>query len=218
MSLEVLIVDDQALCIGQLSEMVRERAPDASIEVADQLDVAAARLAGVQPDLIVVELSLPGLGREAGVGMLARLTTAPVLVLDARHDAEALRACAVAGASGYVTRSSSRELVAAAIAVVLAGGRYFPTCGDAPPVATGGTAAAALSGRQTEVLDGLMRGQTNLEIGERLGIALPTVKVHVRAVLRALGARNRTEAALLGRTFLTAGPQRPLAPGPDADA
>ncbi len=217
MSLEVLIVDDQALCIGQLSEMVRERAPDASIEVADQLDGAAARLAGVRPDLVVVELSLPGLGREAGVGMLARLTTAPVLVLDARHDAEAMRACAAAGASGYATRASSRDLVAAAIAVLLAGGRYFPTSENltletpAPP-------APVLSGRQAEILSGLMRGQTNLEIGERLGIALPTVKVHVRAVLRALGARNRTEAALLGRTFLTAGPQRPLAPGPDADA
>lgn len=208
MSLEVLIVDDQAFCIGQLSEMVRERAPDASIEVAGQLDVAAARLAGLQPDLIVVELSLPGLGRDAGVAKLARLTTAPVLVLDARHDAEALRACAAAGASGYVTRSSSRDLVAAAIAVVLAGGRYFPTRGNQTPE-TPAPPALVLSGRQAEILDGLMRGQTNLEIGERLGIALPTVKVHVRAVLRALGARNRTEAALLGRSLLKSRPDEP---------
>lgn len=64
----------------------------------------------------------------------------------------------------------------------------------------------ALSPRQGDVLDGLMRGQTNLEIGKRLGIALPTVKVHVRAVLRALGARNRTEAALLGRSLPSSRP------------
>jgi DNA-binding NarL/FixJ family response regulator len=200
-SLDVLIIDDQALCIEQLSALVRERALDVRIQVTDQLKAATTLLAKALPDLVVVELALPGLSREAGVAMLARLTSAPVLVLDARHDGAALRACASAGAGGYVTRSSSRDLVAAAIAVVLAGGRYFPTSDemqiepprlDNPP---------DLSPRQVDVLDGLMRGQTNLEIGERLGIALPTVKVHVRAVLRALGARNRTEAALLGRSF-----------------
>lgn len=205
--MDFLIVDDQAFCVEQLSATLRDRAPDASIRVTGQPEAAAAMLAKARPDLILVELSLPGLDREAGVAMLSRLTSAPVLVLDARHDITALRACAAAGASGYVTRSSSRDLVAAAIGVVLAGGRYFPTCGDplletpARPLATAAT--PVLSGRQAEVLDGLMRGQTNLEIGARLGIALPTVKVHVRAVLRALGARNRTEAALLGRTMET---------------
>lgn len=201
MSLDVLIIDDQALCIEQLSTLVRERAPDAGIRITDQPKAAATLLARARTDLIVVELSLPDLDREAGVGVLTRLTTAPVLVLDARHDDAALRACASAGASGYVTRSSGRDLVAAAIAVVLAGGRYFPTSGDLPAEPTRMNHRPALSPRQADVLDGLMRGQTNLEIGERLGIALPTVKVHVRALLRALGARNRTEAALLGRSL-----------------
>ncbi|HRD45817.1 MAG TPA: helix-turn-helix transcriptional regulator [Caulobacter sp.] len=63
---------------------------------------------------------------------------------------------------------------------------------------------SSLSTRQREVLDGLMQGLTNIEIGQRLGIALPTVKLHVRAVLRILGARNRTEAALLGRALPSA--------------
>ena len=207
MSLDVLIIDDQALCIEQLSAIVRERAPDADIQVTDQPKAAATLLARERPNLIVVELSLPGLDREVGVGMLTRLTSAPVLVLDARHDDAALRACASAGASGYLTRSSGRDLVAAAIAVVLAGGRYFPTSDDLPLEPTRLDHPPALSPRQASVLDGLMRGQTNLEIGERLGIALPTVKVHVRAVLRALGARNRTEAALLGRTMGMSRPQ-----------
>jgi len=198
-SLDVLIIDDQALCIEQLSTLVRERAPDAGIRVTDQPKAAATLLARERPNLIVVELSLPGLDREAGVGMLTRLSSAPVLVLDARHNTAALRACASAGAGGYVTRSSGPDLVAAAIAVVLAGGRYFPTCDDLPLEPTRVDHPPVLSPRQVDVLDGLMRGQTNLEIGEGLGIALPTVKVHVRAVLRALGARNRTEAALLGR-------------------
>lgn len=206
MSLDVLIIDDQALCIEQLSTLVRERAPDARIRVTDQLKSATTLLAKAVPDLVVVELALPGLGREAGVAMLARLTSAPVLVLDARHDGAALRACASAGAGGYVTRSSGRDLFAAAIAVVLAGGRYFPTFDDLPLEPTRLDHPPALSPRQGDVLDGLMRGQTNLEIGKRLGIALPTVKVHVRAVLRALGARNRTEAALLGRSLPSSRP------------
>ncbi len=185
MSLDVLIIDDQALCIEQLSTLVRERAPDADIRVIDHPKAAVSLLARERPNLIVVELSLPGLDREAGVGMLTRLTSAPVLVLDARHDGAALRASAAAGASGYVTRSTGRDLVAAAIAVVLAGGRYFPPGDDLPDEPTRASPQASLSPRQADVLDGLMRGQTNLEIGERLGIALPTVKVHVRGVLRA---------------------------------
>lgn len=163
----------------------------------------ASLLASERPDLVIVEFSLPGLDREAGLGMLTRLTSAPVLVLDARHDDGALRASVAAGASGYVTRSTGRDLVSAAIAVLLAGGRYFPRCDDISDALTRASPHTSLSRRQVEVLDGLMRGETNLEIGERLGIALPTVKVHVRAVLRALGARNRTEAALLGRSQLT---------------
>jgi|GEM_PF-802531 len=199
--LQVLILDDMAFCIGQLSETLLERTPDATIEVTCDLGAVTTRLAEIRHDLIIVELGTPGLEREVGVAMLARLTQAPILVLDARHDLEALRACVLAGASGYVTRSSSRELVSAAIAVVLAGGRYFPTSEDLPIEPKALDLPPSLSPRQIDVLDGLMRGQTNLEIGERLGIALPTVKVHVRAVLRALGARNRTEAALLGQSL-----------------
>lgn len=209
MSLEVLVVDDQAFCVDQLAAAVRQRTPDAGIQVADRLEAAVALADKIRPDLIVVELSLPGLDREAGVGVLSRVSQAPVLVLDARHDAAAVRACVAAGASGYVTRSSNRDLVAAAIAVVLAGGRYFSTSGE-PPVEPAAPPVPVLSGRQAEVLDGLMRGQTNQEIGERLGIALPTVKVHVRAVLRALGVRNRTEAALLGRSRLKSRTPEPV--------
>lgn len=197
MSLKVLIVDDQAFCIEQLSRVVLDQAPQADIQVARSPDDALTRLGALHPDLIVVELSLPGLDGETGVRRLSASSDAAVLVMDARHNPVAARACLAAGAAGYVTRSSTRELVSAAVAVVLAGGRYFPEAAaeaSAPP-------AQGLSPRQREVLDGLTQGLTNLEIGQRLGIALPTVKLHVRAVLKALGARNRTEAAMRGRAL-----------------
>ncbi len=200
MQLNALIVDDQAFCIDQLARMIREQAPHAEIRVARQLADALSELEGFRPDLVIVELSLPGLNGEAGVRRLVQTSGAAVLVMDARHNPAAARGCMAAGASGYVTRSSSRELVSAATAVVLAGGRYFPEneAEIAPPP------GQSLSTRQREVLDGLMQGLTNIEIGQRLGIALPTVKLHVRAVLRILGARNRTEAALLGRALPSA--------------
>lgn len=197
MSRDVLIVDDQAFCIDRLTDMVLRRAPDARPRVAGSLDAAIAMLAGLAAPLVIVELSLPGLGREAGIRRLRSLTDGDILVLDARHDPAAARACSAAGADGYVTRDSTPELVDAAMAVVLAGGRYFPEPEGAPAPGRG----QALTPRQLEVLDALVQGHTNLEIARQMGIALPTVKLHVRAILKALGARNRTEAAMMSRSI-----------------
>lgn len=196
MGLDALIVDDQAFCIDRLSKMIRERSPRATVRVAGSLGMALAALAERPADLVVIEYSLPDLGREAGVARLRSQTRGAVLVMDARHDPVAARACMTVGAEGYVTRSSSPELVGAAMALVMAGGRYFPEM-EEPPA---GEEVRRLTVRQIEVLGALMQGCTNLEIAARLGIALPTVKLHVRAILGALGARNRTEAAMIWRS------------------
>jgi DNA-binding NarL/FixJ family response regulator len=95
-------------------------------------------------------------------------------------------------------KTSDLPVAAAALRLVLAGGEYFP-CFDldeaqAPAAAT--ALKAPLSRRQAEIFTELAAGATNKEIARKLGISLATVKMHVRALLNLVGARNRTEAAM----------------------
>lgn len=87
--------------------------------------------------------------------------------------------------------------------LVAAGGEYFPpTPAEPTPVEEVAEGRRGLSPRQVQVLEQIMLGKANREIAARLGISAATVKLHVHAILKAIGARNRTEAALLGRDSL----------------
>jgi two-component system nitrate/nitrite response regulator NarL len=103
------------------------------------------------------------------------------------------------GFRGVLPKTSSPLVAAAALRLVVAGGEYFP-CFDleeAPAEAAAGVRKPSpLSRRQTEILGLLEVGATNKEIARKLGISLATVKMHVRALLSLVGARNRTEAVM----------------------
>ncbi len=96
--------------------------------------------------------------------------------------------------------ADDRDLIAAAVKLIVAGGRYFSDFGEmaAKPRAETGL-RSRLSTRQLEVLRLIEIGQTNKEIAKALGISVATVKLHVQAILHITGARNRTEAALRAR-------------------
>jgi DNA-binding NarL/FixJ family response regulator len=109
------------------------------------------------------------------------------------------------GFRGVLPKTFDLPVVAAALRLVLAGGEYFP-CFDLESEATptsGDPARAPLSRRQAEILGELEGGATNKEIARSLGISVATVKMHVRALLNLVGARNRTEAVMrLRRTAI----------------
>jgi DNA-binding NarL/FixJ family response regulator len=94
------------------------------------------------------------------------------------------------GARGYITWTAGVERVREALHEVLDGGVSFPETGSYE------RAVAILTPRQLEVLKELERGASNKEIGKLLGLSPGTVKIHVNSILKALGVRNRTEAAL----------------------
>lgn len=109
--------------------------------------------------------------------------------------------------SGYVPASSSQELAAAALRLILAGGTYFPrNCQGDPHVIEpdrshrelflGSQAPPKLSPRERAVLGLLKLGLPNKVIGHRLGMSPSTVKAHVHSIIGKLNVRNRTEAAV----------------------
>jgi DNA-binding NarL/FixJ family response regulator len=201
--MKVLIADDHPLVRHALARSVARLRPEARVLQAASHDDTLAQLAAEQPTLALVDLHMPGMD---GTLALRRLRAAApatrLLVVSGNDDPAVMRAALAAGAAGFVPKSEPPERLEQALALVLAGGTWLPPqaladCRDGVPPAR--PDPAALTPRQTEVLHGLMRGLPNKLIARELGLTEGTVKIHIAAILRALQARNRTEAVVVAR-------------------
>lgn len=143
-------------------------------------------------DLLLVDLSMPGAAPEEAIGRIRQMAPdVPLVTISANDDPLVMRRMIDLGAAGFVPKSASPSILLSALQLVLGGGIYVP---PAALEATGTPSSVELTERQSQVLSLLAEGAPNKVIAARLGLALPTVKIHVAAVLRRLSARNRTEA------------------------
>jgi DNA-binding NarL/FixJ family response regulator len=214
--MKILVVDDHVLIREALRGLFRELKPDATVfEAADAAQ--AMQLLVDQPDaaLLLLDLSLPD---RDGFTLLAEVRARhpglPVVVLSGFPDpANVLRALDY-GALGFIPKSAGREVMKSALNLVFSGGVYIPTeiLGSATsgelelePAPRGRIAVAkpnasptdlGLTERQIDVLALMMQGKSNKAVCRLLDLAEPTVKNHVTAILKALGASNRTEAVV----------------------
>lgn len=209
--MKVLIADDHALVRTGLIQALTaiERKPT-TYEAADAAQVLDTLAAHPDLDLILLDLYMPGAN---GFDLLSQVcgsaTAAPVVVLSGNEDAGHVRKALDCGAAGFIPKSTGREVMLSALRLVLAGGIYLPPDlihAPPPPMPepihpgeASGQDLASLTERQREVLRRLGQGYSNKQIARDLGVSENTVKVHVAAILRALGASNRTEAALRAR-------------------
>ena len=204
--MKALIVDDHPLIQQAVGNVLR--AIDGAAEIAVAGDCASAlEIAGrgTEPDLVLLDLNLPGLsGIPALKRWRSRFPAVPVVVLSALDDRQTVLAAINAGAAGYIPKSSSNDVMQHALRLVLAGGKYLP-----PELVAGSTASRAtqrkvidsaavgeMTERQMAVLRLIARGASNKVICRELGLAERTVKAHVTAVLRALKVTSRTQAAV----------------------
>lgn len=177
-------------------------APGNQFDEAGSCEAALAMPAEPPPDLILLDMNLPGgSGREA----LAAVRThfqAPVVVLSGEDDARLVRQVVDDGAAGFIPKSSTQQVMIAALQLILAGGTYVPASAlhgvmpDAADDSVSGKRSplSHLSDRQREVLQRVVQGKPNKRIASELEISEATVKAHLSAAFRALGVRNRTEA------------------------
>ena len=198
-SFTAMVVDDHPLI--RESMVGRLRAMGAS-DVTEAASVAEARArARTGPrDLGVLDLSLPD---GSGLDLLSQLRAegwGRLVVLSAADDPHAVRAAFMAGAQGYLLKSASPMIVADGVRRVLDGGVYAdPSVASllaagirgGPPA--GDSATSELSGREVEVLSLVSDGQSNKEIGEKLGLSALTVKSHLARIARKLGTGDRAE-------------------------
>jgi DNA-binding NarL/FixJ family response regulator len=199
--IRVLIVDDHPIVHDGVSAVLQPQADIRVIGSAETMDDALGRVRASRPDVVLMDLRMPG---EEGLSGLKRLiASAPaarVIVFTASDAEEFVFGAIQAGAKGYVLKGSPATELLRAIRLVHAGQSYLsPTIG-AGFVRQGGRLrdGALLTPRQLAILRLIAAGQSNQQIADSLGITERTVKFHVTALFNKLGADNRAQAVALG--------------------
>jgi len=197
----VLVVDDH--------DLLREGV-SSGLSVFDDLEVIGessngedglAAAAALQPDVVVIDLIMPGMGGvEAIKRMRAASASVGLLALSTFASGDLIRQAIGAGASGYLVKSVGTEGLAQAVRDVAAGRGSFSsdvTRVLAAPTSEAIGAAARLTGREAEVADLMAAGRSNADIADALGLSVFTVKNHVSNILMKLHAQSRTEATAI---------------------
>jgi len=209
----ILVADDHPLFREALRGAVARVLPDARLREADSVD-ALYLLVESEPDadLLLLDLTMPGAqGFSALVHLRALHPQLPIVVVSAREEPTVMRRALDHGAVGFIPKSADAATLGTAISAVLAGDRWAPAAALSAPAAAADEHDAArrlrdLTPQQFRVLQMLGTGLLNKQIGYELTVSEATVKAHVTAILRKLGANNRTQAVLIaGRLALDPG-------------
>jgi DNA-binding NarL/FixJ family response regulator len=199
--MDVLLVDDHPLIHETLGAVVRSVMPDAAFHAELDLAAGLARARRLRNlELVLLDLGLPGCsGIQALLPFRKALPRVRIAVISATEDPAIVRAALDAGAVGYLPKTSSPKVIAAALRLVAEGGTYIPAQAMAAlerPVKPTTLSDLGLTERQVDVLRLLAQGMSNADIARKLRIAENTVKQHVHVAFRALGASSRTEAVV----------------------
>lgn len=212
--MEILLVDDHALFRDGLSLLVRQLEDAARVHaVASAAEARAFVEAHQDLDLILLDYNLPD---STGLELLRQIKqqtpSTPIAMLSGEENPALIQSALQSGASGFITKTSSSDIMLSAVRLILNGGIYVP------PAILGGALASRpapvvplhvasditaglrprtqnfqLTDRQKEVLREMARGLSNKEIARELAMSPSTVKVHVAAILRELDVKNRTQ-------------------------
>lgn len=194
--IRVLVVDDHPVVRQGLRTFLDVQDDLTVVGEAPDGDAAVAAADELHPDVVLLDLKMPGADGVAALrGLRESGNPARVLVITSFTEPAAVLPAVRAGAAGYVYKDVDPPALAAAIRAVHAG-HVLLHPDVARLLAAGEAPSAHLTPRERDVLAGIARGRANREIARDLGLAEKTVKTHVSAILTKLGVQDRTQAAL----------------------
>jgi two-component system invasion response regulator UvrY len=200
--IRVMLVDDHAVVRVGFRMLLNASADIEVVDEADSGEAAYQRYPETRPDVVVMDLAMPGIGGiETARRLLARDADARVLVLSAHEDTVHLKRVLKAGALGYISKRSAPEDLIGAVRSVAEGRLYLDAevarklalqdLGGAP------SPVEALSEREFTVFIQLARGQSVNQIAETLCLSPNTVGTHLYNIKQKLGVSNQAELALI---------------------
>jgi len=202
--MRALVIDDHPLLREIVPAILKKALGEVVVATEATLEAGIARAAAEPPDLVLLDLGLPGC---EGIDSISRFRMEfpqmPVVVLSANCDRESIVGALDAGAAGYIPKTSKPEVMIAALKFIAAGGTYVPreVLEDAKPAPRRRGGSLDLTGRQQDVLRLILKGYSNERIALALDIAPNTVKQHAHAIFMQLGVSTRAEAVIAAARF-----------------
>jgi DNA-binding NarL/FixJ family response regulator len=208
----VLIADDHAVFRMGLVQLLRAGLNVKRFLEAECFAEAAAHLQERDVTLAIIDLGMRDLSTPKDIARLRLLRPdVRVVVVSGSDRRQDILDALAAGVHGYIIKTQPNDQLLEKLRYVLSGEVYVPAIlAELLPERAGGQrtdcdlqlAGRALSDRQRQVLNGLVEGKSNKEIAQELHVAEGTVKMHLAALFRALGATNRAHAAAIGRQLI----------------
>ncbi|PHN38890.1 LuxR family transcriptional regulator [Pseudomonas avellanae] len=207
MTYDILIADDHPLFRSALRQALTiGLGPEARLVEAESIAQLESRLGEKADwDLVLLDLNMPGAYGFSGLVLLrGQYPQIPVVMVSAQEEASIVVRSREFGASGFIPKSSSLEVIQQAVRTVLDGDVWWPSqvnefvsVSDEAKAASAGL--ASLTPQQFRVLTMVCEGLLNKQIASELSVSEATIKAHVTAIFRKLGVRTRTrtQAALL---------------------
>jgi DNA-binding NarL/FixJ family response regulator len=204
----VLVIDDHPLYCEALASAIEGILGTDDVRSASCLSEGMRLLnARYTPDLILLDLNLPDVaGLNGFLRIKDKTPDVPVIVISASTSEKTIQALLGAGAAGFIPKDLPKSSFSEALRAVWDGKIYAPpgirrTGGTPEPAGDGDVhhRIEGLSPQQSRILNLICKGKANKQIAFELSLAEATVKAHITALLRRLGVRNRTQAALLVR-------------------
>jgi DNA-binding NarL/FixJ family response regulator len=200
----VVIADDHPVVREGLRQLLRHAGMEVVGEATSGEEAVASVLAN-DPDIVLMDLSLPGVdGVSATRSVHARQPRTPVVVLTAFAERERVLAAIDAGATGYLLKDDDPADLVAGIRAAAAGGSPFSprVAGVLIEARVQRQADEQLTAREAEILELVADGLSNKQIARAIGISEGTVKAHLGSAFRRIGVQQRTQAALWVRDRL----------------
>ncbi len=200
--MRIVIADDHPLVRGALRTSITALLGSVQIIEAGSFEELAPAFSGGDVDLVLLDLTMPGVQGFSGLLYLrASHPATPVIVVSGNEDRTVIRRCIELGASGYIPKSLDAAQMGTAIQQVLDGGSWTPDDIDlttAPDATTSDMVRrlASLTPQQVRVLMMLSTGLLNKQIAYELSVSEATVKAHVSAILQKLDVDSRTQAVI----------------------
>ncbi len=204
--MKILLIDDHILFRQGLKFLLSDLDQTVEFLETDRCSEVGLLAAEEEVDIVLLDLHLPDSGGVEALHFVRdSLPASRIVVLSSEDDPHIIRNVVDEGAAGFIPKSSTQEMLIAALRLILAGGVYLPAHvlqtaqieARVPGNESLDTQLGELTERQREVLARAVQGKANKVIARELDISEATVKAHLSACFRALGVKNRTEAVFI---------------------
>ena len=209
--MKILIADDHQLLADALTQLVKENEADAEVLQAGSLDDAMEKMdRDGAVEIVLVDYDLPGMDGVEGLARIRdRHPQVPCAIFSGSQDVRLASSALASGAAGFIPKTMSAPAFFHAIKLMQVGEKFIPAelyenMASRTPVGpqddetvSDFISQTSLSPRELDVLRALVKGISNRQIGEELGVEEVTVKLHLRRIYKKTGVANRTQAVKL---------------------